>query len=184
MADPPLSAAPAPRWRFRSAAVDCYVARREPQVLPRLVAPRTFRYLWLVLGLCALGGALLGLVPVPDEAQGQALAGPCGGGPALILALPADDLARLRAGQALAATGPSGAVWSGRVAALGPPLAGPAAAQARCGIDAALAGALSYPAAVVRLAPGGAPAAGLYTVAVRLGVRRLLSFAPRGEVGQ
>jgi len=44
------------RWIFRADAVRRYTQSREESVLPRFVSPRTFTYLWILLGLLGVSG--------------------------------------------------------------------------------------------------------------------------------
>jgi hypothetical protein len=58
---------------FRHDALHRYGEGREQSVLPRLVAPRTFRYLWCLVGLLLLSGIVVWSVPVPTCAAGPAV---------------------------------------------------------------------------------------------------------------
>jgi hypothetical protein len=59
---------------FRAEAVRRYIQNHEEAVLPRLICPRTFLYLWILLGLLlAAGGFVTGLV------RGRLLAPPTAG---------------------------------------------------------------------------------------------------------
>ena len=51
---------------FRSEALRRYMSRHEKTVFPKLIAPRTFLYLWLIVGLLFLGAlcALFADIPV------------------------------------------------------------------------------------------------------------------------
>ena len=44
---------------FRTDAVRRYIEGQQRAVLPRLVCPRTFLYLWILLGLLLLAGGLM-----------------------------------------------------------------------------------------------------------------------------
>lgn len=58
---------------FRHDALRRYGEGREQSVLPRLVAPRTFRYLWYLVGLLLLSGLVAWSAPVPTYATGPAV---------------------------------------------------------------------------------------------------------------
>ena len=48
---------------FRTEAVRRYIQNHEEAVLPQLICPRTFLYLWILLGLLLVGGCFVtGLV--------------------------------------------------------------------------------------------------------------------------
>jgi hypothetical protein len=51
---------------FRSEALKRYMSRHEKAVFPKLIRPRTFLYLWLIVGLLFIGGlcALFADIPV------------------------------------------------------------------------------------------------------------------------
>lgn len=48
-----------PRSIFRAEAVQRYARSQGQATFPRLVCPRTFLYLWLLLGILLLGGSYL-----------------------------------------------------------------------------------------------------------------------------
>jgi hypothetical protein len=58
---------------FRDDAVRRYVAGREKSVLPRLVSPRTFIYLWFLLGLLVISSLVAWFTRVPVYASGSAV---------------------------------------------------------------------------------------------------------------
>lgn len=58
---------------FRDDAVRRYVESREKTVLPRLVSPRTFIYLWFLLGLLGFGAIAAWFARVPMYASGTAV---------------------------------------------------------------------------------------------------------------
>jgi hypothetical protein len=51
---------------YRSEALRRYMTRHEKSVFPKLIAPRTFLYLWLIVGLLFIGGlcALFADIPI------------------------------------------------------------------------------------------------------------------------
>lgn len=58
---------------FRDDAVRRYVESREQTVLPRLVSPRTFIYLWFLLGLLGMSSIIAWFARVPVYASGSAV---------------------------------------------------------------------------------------------------------------
>lgn len=62
------STAPIPkaaRSIFREEAVRDYVAGQETTVLPRIVSPRTFTYLWALLGVLGISSTIAWLTKLP-----------------------------------------------------------------------------------------------------------------------
>ena len=57
---------------YRSAAYERYLHAQEETVLPRVVRPRSFRFLWGAIALVALAGLAAWATPVPVFARGVA----------------------------------------------------------------------------------------------------------------
>jgi hypothetical protein len=55
--------APAERSIFRSEALQHYIQNQEKVVLPRLVSPRSFAYLWIFAGLSMIAGLMTAFWP-------------------------------------------------------------------------------------------------------------------------
>jgi hypothetical protein len=58
---------------FREDAVRRYLESKEKSILPRLVSPRTFIYLWLLLGLLVMSSIIAWLTKVPIYSSGTAI---------------------------------------------------------------------------------------------------------------
>ncbi|WP_156815520.1 hypothetical protein [Pseudanabaena sp. PCC 6802] len=58
---------------FRDDAVRRYIESRERSVLPRMVSPQIFLYLWALLGLIATSGLCAWVAKIPIYASGQAI---------------------------------------------------------------------------------------------------------------
>ncbi|NJL43453.1 MAG: hypothetical protein HC935_09450 [Pseudanabaena sp. SU_2_4] len=58
---------------FRDDAVRRYIESRERAVLPRLVSPQIFLYLWALLGLVATSGLFAWFAKIPVYASGTAV---------------------------------------------------------------------------------------------------------------
>lgn len=58
---------------FRDEAVRRYVESREKSVLPRIVSPQTFLYLWSLLGLLAASSIIAWFTKIPVYASGLAV---------------------------------------------------------------------------------------------------------------
>ena len=63
----------AKRSIFRVEAMRRYAQHRETAVLPRFVSPRTFRCLWVLIGVLAVSGGLASFAQVPVYASGSAI---------------------------------------------------------------------------------------------------------------
>lgn len=95
----------AARSFFRDKAIKSYIERQEKGVLPHLVAPPVFLFLWILLGLLLSAGLLAWSAQVPTYVEGtgiiheqqQASASGQRAAVALIF-LPATSAPKLRAG--------------------------------------------------------------------------------------
>ena len=58
---------PAERSIFRSEALQHYIQNQEKVILPRLVSPRSFTYLWILAGLSMLAGSAIAFWPWIEE---------------------------------------------------------------------------------------------------------------------
>lgn len=88
---------------FRESAIQRYRLRRDKDVLPRFLAPPLFAFLWILLGLCLLGGFLAWNTRVPLYASASGVIVPsaqAGQFQALLLA-PVNQQNPIRAGQAV-----------------------------------------------------------------------------------
>jgi hypothetical protein len=68
-------------------------------VLPRLIQPRTFLCLWILIGLLVSAAVLASLAEAPVLTSGTAAVVDLDDGPTLVLILPATSLDRLQVGQ-------------------------------------------------------------------------------------
>ena len=91
---------------FRAEALRCYVERTEKPVFPRLVSPRMFFFMWILLALVLGGGLLawLARMPVYSPAIAVVVDGPgtrqwASDEPLIALFLSSEELPRLRVGQ-------------------------------------------------------------------------------------
>lgn len=94
------------RLIFRDDAVRSYVESQEKAVLPRLVSPQTFVYLWSLLGLLAVSSLIAWFVKIPVYASGLAVVTrwhkPEGmSKPVVVAFLPPQYMTKLRANQKL-----------------------------------------------------------------------------------
>jgi hypothetical protein len=93
---------------FREDAIRRYIESREKAVLPRLVSPQIFSYLWVLLGLIAASSAIAWFAKIPIYASGTAIvtrwqnqSKDMGKEPIVVIFLPPQYLSRLRPQQRL-----------------------------------------------------------------------------------
>ncbi len=91
---------------FRKRAVEKYMQRRELNVILRLVSPRMFVFLWALLLLAVGAGALVWSIQEPIVVQGKGVVvqpkaanGQAGQTIVVLMLLPPDQQANLKAGQ-------------------------------------------------------------------------------------
>ncbi|HEX6292730.1 MAG TPA: hypothetical protein VFZ66_26335 [Herpetosiphonaceae bacterium] len=179
-----------PRPIFRADAVRRYAERSDQAVLPRLIAPRTFLWLWL-LAACLVGSAgAAWLVQVPIYASGRAVvleAASSGHAVTAVVLLPPDTLPRLRPGQSVVVTSADRASQpiTGALISIEPTITSPAEIQRRYAWHEGVAHSADRPSAVAlaRLdLPSDLPAAAYigsrYRIDTAVGSRRVLSFLP------
>jgi hypothetical protein len=179
---------------FRADAVRRYIDSREESVLPRLVSPRIFVFLWLLFGLLAAGGFVAWLAHVPVYASGPGVvvdwtsnASPNPDGVGVVAFVPPEHLPRLRAGQPLFLE-----LGDGRervrtpIVAVEPTVISPEAARRRFALGAAAAPQITQPAAAA-IARWTAPPTGLaassyvgsvYHADIEVGSQRVISLVP------
>lgn len=176
---------------FRAKAIQHYTRAREEVVLPRLLKPRVFLFLWGILGLLGVVGVLAWMTHVPVFVSGSGVVvegrrGPQGRTTEAYLAvlLPEDRLSRLAVGQRVfVRVETAGGRWLSAIAAVEADVQSPVTLQRRFGLSS-----VERPSAVV-FAPfepseaGDRPSAAQYLgsvfeVDVEVGSRSLLSLLP------
>ena len=102
---------------FRQRAIDTYMQKQEGHVVLRLVSPRVFLALWLLLLLAVSGGVLTWTIQVPVMAQGKGLIvqrkaadGKLSRTGSVLLLFPPDQRASLKVGQPVTVTIPSAGI--------------------------------------------------------------------------
>ncbi len=176
---------------YRPESVQRYLSGAQQGVLPRLVAPRVFIFLWLLLGLLLAVAGATWFTKVPVYSSGQAVVlqsepSLTGISSFLIVAfLPVEDLLKLHAEQTALVDfdGHSGRLANPLTAVLAEVIS-PLAARHRFTLDGKTERAAARPSAVaiarlVRWPTGTNPASyvgGVYPVEVEIGSRRLSSF--------
>ncbi len=181
----------AARSIFRDEAIKSYIERREKDVLPHLVAPPIFLFLWVLLGLLLTAGLLAWSAQIPIYVEGDGIVlnqqpASAARQPAAValIFLPATSASKVRAGLPvqlqLGSTGP--AVTS-RIDQVEPGLLSPSTVCARYALACSVSGTFTEPVVMVsvRLGPGvpyQTYAGSVVSAQVQVGARRVLSLLP------
>lgn len=196
----PTSETPAVRRSiFREDAVRRYVAAQEKTVLPQLVSPRTFTYLWVLLSVLGASSAIAWFTRIPVYTSGSAVVVRWRDKPEsphrIVVAafLPPQSLSRLQTVQTvvlrLDGLGVSGTSHNeGRrpILEVQPNVLSPDAIQQQFALNPGVAQQINQPAAIA-IAPlepiaSGLPASAYLgsvgRVEAEVGTRRLISFLP------
>lgn len=89
---------------FRPQAVRRYNDNRVKSVLPRFISPHSLYFLWALLGLALIGGALICIVEIPIQTTALGVVvkpkhSEFNGPVMMVILLPPESLPRLKAGQ-------------------------------------------------------------------------------------
>lgn len=180
---------------FRVDAVRHYAASKEKAVLPRIVAPGTMIYLWILIGLLLCAGIITWNTQVPVYASGSAVivterdekSPVAQDNTFFLVSVPPEYLSRLHAGQRLFLRSGSTNVMASRpIVAVEPEISSPDALQRRFNLSAGAASAITRPSAVAIASleppPSGLPVStytgSVYEADVEIGTRRAISFLP------
>ena len=182
----------APRMVFRAEALRRHSQGYDRAVLPRLIRPRTFLFLWMLFVLAGVGASATWFVQVPVYAAGQAVVvegrrTALSDGIAVVTFVPPEHLADLRREQTLYLDmGSTNGPVRQSIAWVEPSLMSPDEVRARFGLSPSAASAITQPVAVVLTRLEGIPAGFLpnsylgsvYPARVEVGTRRVVSLAP------
>jgi len=176
---------------FRNKALQYYAQSREKDVLPRLVAPPVFIFLWVLLGLLLVATLLawLGQVPVYVAGSGVVLNSGVkiqqGGQEAVaVVFLPATPSLNVRSGLPIQVQiGSSGPQLTSTIDTVQPGVISPSDARERYSLTGDLAQVITQPsiAVTVRLGAGVSTqrfAGSLVGAQVQVGTRSVLSLLP------
>lgn len=141
---------------FRDEAIRRYVESREKSVLPRLVSPRTFLYLWLLLGLLVMSSIIAWFTRIPVYASGSAVVvrwrckhHSTREAIAVAAFFPAQTRSSLRVNQKLSLRFEAlGEHLNSSIIAVEPGISSPATARKQFGLDTGAALAVTQPVAV------------------------------------
>jgi hypothetical protein len=181
---------------FRPAAIQHYMQSREEPVFPRLVSPRVFAYLWVLLALLVTGGLVAWFARVPTYASGPAAVVSLSrvvedvqsqDDVILVAFLPPENISHLRIGQTLwVQIDPAGKRLGVPIIAVEPEISSPDAIRRRFALEGGVALVVTQPAAVA-IAHLGQLATGLpvrayegsvYRVNAEIGSQRVISLLP------
>lgn len=173
---------------YRPTALQHYLQANEQTVLPPLVRPRTFLFLWLLLALLLAAGGLAWLAPIPIRVTGFAVVAQGDDGlPTLVGFLPPESQRQLKPGQqALVQVNTTGPHRETRVQTVEAKIMNPHDAQARFGLNQAAATLVRQPTAIILaplpIVPGNLAADALlgavYDLEVTTGSRPIVSLLP------
>jgi hypothetical protein len=174
---------------FRDEAIKSYIESREKDVLPLLVAPPVFLFLWILLGLLLTAGLLAwsAQVPIYQEGTGIVLEQQPASGQREVVALiflPATSAPILRAGLPVQVqVGSSGPALTSEIEQVEPGILSPSAARTRYALASSVSETLTEPVVVVSVRLGPSIPAQLYagsvvSAQVQVGSRRVLSLLP------
>ncbi len=187
---------------FRSSALERHMYGQEKDVLPRIICPPVFLFLWLLLSLCVVAGcfAWSGRVPV-DVAGGGVVVNTAatqtgqklsGESVAVIFvptqssqdSAPTDVLTKIRVNQTVhLVVGSSGVQITRKVDMVEPTIISPDAARKQYGLSGDLSLLITEPSVVVKVKLGPDFVATAYAgssvrAAVDIRARRVISFVP------
>lgn len=176
---------------FRQRALDKYMRRQEGHVVLRLVSPRVFLSLWLLLLLAIGGGILVWSVQEPVLVQGKGLVvqakvmqGKNAQGVVVLLLFPPDQQANLKMGQAVSMSiATANITFNSTIHELEAGVMSPAAISTQINSPLPLAMTVSGPAVVALASVEPMSLAQTYLgsqcqVQVQIGVRSALSLLP------
>lgn len=179
---------------FRAKALHEYVKRSEQSVLPKLISPRTFTFVWILFAIMVAGGMAAWLTQVPVYVTGMVVVvkgdgahGAVEDQVAMLLLLPPETLSRLKTGQKVTfGRGGANTRLSSSIVTVEPDVLSPQAVQDRFALAGGATSQIRGPvaAAFVRWQQ---PAAGLtplahigsfYEASVEVGSRPVISLLP------
>ena len=181
----------APGSIFRDQALKSYIERREKDVLPQLVTPPVFLFLWMLLGLLITAGFLARSAQVPVNQEGTGInidqPKPTSTGQREAVAvffIPSDNTPKVRARLPIQVqVGTTGPQFTGTIGAVEPAVISPDEARQRFALDNAALQVVSGPSVAVTVPLGHAFPAQTFAgsvvhAQVQVGTQRLLSLLP------
>jgi hypothetical protein len=176
---------------FRDQAIKSYIEKRDKDVLPHLVSPPVFLFLWILLGLLLAMGVLAWLVQVPIYLAGPGIileqqpSSTSGQSEAIALIFfPASSASQVQAGLPVQVQiGSTGPALTTKIDQVEPGILSPSAARTRYALDSSVSQLLTQPVIAVEARLGPPITAQMYagsvvSAQVQVGSRRVLSLLP------
>lgn len=180
------------RTIFRGKALQYYAASRQKEILPRLISPPVFVFLWLLLALLLVASLLAWLARVPIYVattgvvldQGIMQGQQANGKATAIIFVPASQASRVHAGQPiLLQIGTGGTELPYRIEGIVRGILSPNEVRRRYGLENAASAGITGPSMVLTISLGPAFSAHQYAGSVvsarlQVGSQRVLSLLP------
>jgi len=175
------------RTIFRNKALQYYAQSREKNVLPRVVAPPVFLFMWILLGLLLIAMLLAWESQVPTYAAGSGVVlnqGIKGDEAVAVVFLPATLSLRVRTGLPIQVQiGSTGPRLTSTIATIEPGVLSPSQARQRYALNGDLALVITQPSIAVTVELGPDVSTQMYAgsvvgAQVQVGTRRVLSLLP------
>jgi hypothetical protein len=176
---------------FRDQAIKSYIERREKDMLPHLVAPPVFLYLWILFGLLLVAGLLAWLAQVPIYLTGSGIileqqppSTPEQSEAMALIFFPALSGPKIQAGLPVQVQlGSTGPALTTKIDQVEPGILSPSAARKRYALDSSASQLLTQPVVAVEVRLGPTISAQRYagsvvSAQVQVGSRRVLSLLP------
>ncbi len=179
---------------FRTSAINHYIQKREKDILPRLVTPPVFLFLWVLFGLLMIAGLLAWWTEVPTYVTGSGIILEQGLQSKLVnkegivlIFLPAESAGKLRVGlPILLHIGSTGLSFTSKIEQVEPGIVSPSEARKRYALDSSASQIFTEPSVVatVKFIPTLSArmyAGSIVNAQVQVGSRRVLSLLPGFE---
>jgi len=179
---------------YRDKAIQKYIEKREKDILPHLVAPPVFLFLWILLGLLLTGGILAWFAQVPTylagsgmilEQQSSSASGPREA--TALIFFPAASASQLRAGLPVQVQlGSTGPALTTKISQVEPGILSPSAARTRYALNGSVSQLINQPVVAVEARLGSPISDQMYAGSVvnaqaQVGSQRVLSLLPGFE---
>jgi hypothetical protein len=177
---------------YRDKAIQSYIKRREKDILPHLVAPPVFLFLWVLLGLLLTAGILAWFAQVPTyltgpgmilEQKSSSKAGKQEEATALIF-FPAVSASQLRAGLPIQLQlGSTGPALTTKIDQVETGILSPSAADTHYALNGSVSQLITQPVVAVEVKLGSSISDQMYagsviSAQVQVGSQRVLSLLP------
>lgn len=176
---------------FRESAMKHYMQQREKEILPRVVSPPVFVFLWILLGFLTMAGLLAwwGEVPTYVSGSGAILvekspSTPGNSEAVAVIFLPASSAAQLRTGLPIQLQiGSTESRFTRTIEKVEPGILSPGEARTRYALAGSISQVLTQPSVAVIVRLGSTISARTYagsfvSAQVQVGSRRVLSLLP------